>query len=270
MSSLSSLAILGCGNMAQAILQGVLRAGLLPAERVTITNIDTAARDEVVARLGVRAAASNAEAVRGAAAVLLAVKPQHYAALAEEIRPHLAPGALLISIAAGMTMARLEAMYGTDAKLLHTMPNTPALIGQGVTAISPNAQVSADELAQVRALFAACGEVVDLAEKDFSAFAAVAACSPAFVDVFIEALADAGVAAGLARADAQRIAAQAVTGSGRLVLESGENPAVLKDRVCSPGGTTIAGVNALDEHGFRHAVKRAVAAAIARDREMQG
>ena len=135
---------------------------------------------------------------------------------------------------------------------------------------APNATVTADELALVQSLFAACGEVVQIGEKDFSAFMAVASCSPAFIDILIESMADAGVAAGLLRADAQRIAAQAVAGSARMVLETGQHPGVLKDQVCSPGGTTIAGVNALDAHGFRHAVKQAIAACIARDRELQG
>ena len=264
------LAILGCGNMGRAILGGILRAGLVPADQVRITSLNTADAHAMAAELGVQVASSNAEAVQQADIVLLAVKPQQYADLAAEIRPQLQSQALLISIAAGMSMERLEAMYGSQAKLFHVMPNTPALIGQGMTAVAPNATVTADELALVQSLFAACGEVVQIGEKDFSAFMAVASCSPAFIDILIESMADAGVAAGLLRADAQRIAAQAVAGSARMVLETGQHPGVLKDQVCSPGGTTIAGVNALDAHGFRHAVKQAIAACIARDRELQG
>ena len=264
------LTILGCGNMGRAILSGVLRAGLVPAQQVRITSLNAADAQSMADELGVQVATSNTEAVQQADVIILGVKPQQYADLAAEIRPQLKPGVLLVSIAAGMTMERLETMYGSEARLFHVMPNTPALIGQGMTAIAPNAPVTPKELELVKSLFAACGEVVQIGEKDFSAYAAVASCSPAFIDILIESMADAGVAAGLLRADAQRIAAQAVAGSARMVLDTGEHPGVLKDRVCSPGGTTIAGVNALDAHGFRHAVKQAIAACIARDRELQG
>ncbi|NLX15436.1 MAG: prephenate dehydrogenase/arogenate dehydrogenase family protein, partial [Ramlibacter sp.] len=136
------LTILGCGNMGRAILSGVLRAGLVPAQQVRITSLNAADAQSMADELGVQVAASNTEAVQQADVIILGVKPQQYADLAAEIRPQLKPGVLLVSIAAGMTMERLETMYGSEARLFHVMPNTPALIGQGMTAIAPNAPVT--------------------------------------------------------------------------------------------------------------------------------
>lgn len=219
-----------------------------------------------------RCRASNAaEIAQEADMIFLCVKPQQMAALFQTLAPMLAARKdrfVLISIAAGMTLERLGALSGGSYPILRLMPNTPARVGAGMLPYCANDAATAADCALLCDLLQAAGRVEKIDEAQMDAVSALSGCGPAFVYLFIEALADAGVACGLTRAAATDYAAQTVLGSAKMVMETHENPAALKDAVCSPGGSTIAGVLALDENGFRAAAEKAVLAAFARTKAL--
>ena len=269
---MKTAAFIGTGNMGGALARAACRA-LSPAE-VILTNRTSAKAEALARELGCEAAPSNAEAVRNAAYIFLGVKPQLYADLAEELIPVLrscheaGQDKVLISMAAGLTLDTLKELYagaGYDVPILRIMPNTCVAIGKGVVALSGSGEV---HLAAVENILSAAGLVERVPEHLMDAFTSVAGCGPAFVYPFIEALADGGVMAGLPRAQAQRYAAQTVLGAAAMVLESGKHPGQLKDEVCSPGGSTIAGVAELERAGMRSAVTDAVLASWERNKEL--
>ncbi len=260
-------AFIGAGNMASAILAGALERGALSPANVAISDPAEARRDALRAELGVTAHADNADAVKDADIVVLAVKPQVIDAVCAGLAPSLSGEATVVSIAAGVTLARLEAALG-ERPIVRTMPNTPLLVGQGATALAANARVDAAVLDDVDALFSAAGVTVRVAESAIDAVTGVSGSGPAFVYQFIEALSDGGVRAGLPRDIATRLAAQTVLGAATMVLETGTHPGALKDQVTSPGGTTIAGVHALERGGLRATTMNAVMAAFERAREL--
>lgn len=268
---MTTFGFIGAGNMAGAIVRGTVRAGTAPAD-VVVADPSLAATAALAAELGVRVAASNQEVVQGCDYVVLAVKPQVLPAVLAELREELAAARpVVVSIAAGQTVAGIEAALPEGARLVRVMPNVNAMIGQGMAAVCAGTHATAAHVAEVAALLGTVGEVVELPEKDFGAFQALAACGPAFVFTFIEALARGGLRNGLPKAVAVRIAAQMVLGSAQLVLTRGEDgitPAALTDMVTSPAGTTVAGLVAAEERGFSPAVVRAVDAAVQRDREL--
>jgi pyrroline-5-carboxylate reductase len=216
----------------------------------------------------VRTVVSNKEAVAAADVVLLSVKPQIIDAVLEEIAADVGSSKLVVSIAAGVTIAAIARRLPQGARIVRTMPNTPALAGAGAAAMAAGPHATAEDLALARALLESVGTAVVVAEPLLDAVTGLSGSGPAFVYLFIEALADGGVKAGLPRAEALQLAAQTVLGAAKLVLESGEHPGRLKDQVTSPGGTTIAGVHALERAGFRGAVIDAVEAAARRSREL--
>jgi pyrroline-5-carboxylate reductase len=262
------MAFLGSGNMAEALVKGLLGAGTAAADEIVCAEPRAERREDLHARYGIEVVADNVAAARRAEVILLCVKPQVMDALLEEIAPSVDASKLVISIAAGVPVAAIARKLGAGARIVRTMPNTPALVGAGATALARGAHATEADLAQAVALFEAVGIAVVVEEHLLDAVTGLSGSGPAFVFLAIEALADGGVKVGLPRHVAMALAAQTVVGAGRLVLETGEHPGRLKDQVTSPGGTTIAGVHALEGAGFRAALIAAVEAAARRSREL--
>ncbi len=262
------VAILGAGNMGEALAKGLLRAGKVLPEALTCTDARAERREEIHKRYGVQVTGDNRAAAAQADVIVLAVKPQVIDHLLEEIAPSVDARKLVISIAAGVPIAALARKLGAGVRIVRTMPNTPALVGAGATALARGPHATDADLEQALSLFEAVGVAVVVEEQHLDAVTGLSGSGPAFVFMAIEALADGGVKVGLARPVAMALAAQAVMGSAKLVLETGEHPGRLKDQVTSPGGTSIAGVHALEQHGFRAALIAAVEAATIRSREL--
>ena len=262
------LALIGCGNMGSAIARGVVRAGLIAPEGIVVSDAVAAAAERLAGELGCTGTCDNAAAVKGAAMVLIAVKPQYLDDVVRGFAAAVAPGAVVVSIAAGVTIARLEGLLAEGTKVVRIMPNLAAQVGEGMASVSPNALVSADELARVVELFESFGKAEVVPERLIDAVVAVSGSAPAYVCLFIEAMADAAVAEGMPRAQAYAFAEQAVRGTATYLQETGTHPAVLKDMVCSPGGTTIEAVAALESGGFRATVMDAMRVCAQRNRDM--
>ncbi len=253
---------IGTGNMGGALARAACRT--VDPKEVLLSNRTAARAEALASELGCDAASGNAQVAREAKYIFLGVKPQMMEELLAELAPVLADRAdrfILVSMAAGLKMERLAAMAGGAYPVLRLMPNTPAAIGEGVILYAANDLVTADEIAEFTGGMAAGGLLDPLEERLLDAGSAVAGCGGAFCNLFLEALADGGVACGLPRAKALQYAAQMVVGTGRLVLETGRHPGALKDEVCSPGGSTIQGVRALERGGFRSAAFEAVVSA---------
>ena len=259
---------IGTGNMGGALARAACRR--LAPDRVLLSNRTAAKAEELARELGCHAGAS-AEAAAQAQYIFLGVKPQMMAGLLEEIAPVLARRTdrfVLVSMAAGLTMERIAAMAGGNYPVIRIMPNTPCAVGAGMVLYDANSLVAEQELETFTAAMAGAGVLDRLEERLMDAGSAVAGCGPAFVCQFIEALADGGVACGLPRQKALLYAAQMMEGTARLMLETRQHPGAMKDAVCSPGGSTIAGVRALEQHGVRAAAMDAVIAAVERTREL--
>lgn len=247
------LGFIGCGNMASAILSGILKQRLVSPDDVIASALHQETLDRAAATWHIHTTRDNCEAAK-ADIVFLAVKPQFYEQVIREIRDVVSDSQLIVSIAPAKSIATIKQWFGKDIRLIRTMPNTPAMVGEGVTAVCPCANVSTEELQKVLALLEACGLTEVMPERLLDSVTAVSGSSPAYVFMFIEALADGAVRDGIPRAQAYRLAAQAVLGSAKMVLETGKHPGELKDMVCSPAGTTIEAVAALERAGFRNAV----------------
>jgi pyrroline-5-carboxylate reductase len=268
MSLGTTIAFLGGGNLAEALVKGLLRAGVAAPQEILCTDRRAERGPELTQRYGVRFSKNNLEAAREAGIVVLSVKPQVMDKLLEEIAPALDAGKLVISIAAGVPIAAIERKVGHGVRIVRTMPNTPALVGAGATALSPGEHATEEDLQQAKALFEAVGRAVIVDEPLLDAVTGLSGSGPAYIFLVIEALADGGVKAGLARQQAQELAAQTVLGSAKLLIETGEHPGRLKDQVTSPGGTAIAGLHTLEAGGLRTTLMDAVEAATRRSREL--
>lgn len=259
---------IGTGNMGGALAQALCQT--VSPDRVLLAN-RTAAKAAVLAgRLGC-GVGGNADVARQCRFLLLGVKPQMMADTLAPLRDILSRRTdrfVLVTMAAGMTMERLAALAGGDYPVIRIMPNTPCAVGAGVVLYTANELVTAEELERFTGAFAAAGVLDPLEERLMDAGSAVSGCGPAFICQIVEALSDGGVACGLPRKKALLYAAQMVQGTAKLLLETGEHPAALKDAVCSPGGSTIAGVRALERAGVRGAVMDAVIAAVERTKEL--
>lgn len=262
-----NLAFIGGGVMAGAILRSLIDSGTLSPTRVVVSDPVSACRERA-AGLGVQSTTENAEAVRDADVVVVAVKPQNVLDVLEEIGGSLTEAQLLVSIAPGITTRQLEEKVPLGVPVVRVMPNTPTMVGAGAAAFCLGAMANEEHAGVVRRLFEAGGRCVQVAEKQLDAVTGLSGSGPAYVCVMIEALADGGVRMGLPRDVALTLAAQTVMGAAKLVLETGDHPAVLKDRVATPGGTTIAGLAALEEAGLRNALIKAVEAATRRSAEL--
>lgn len=254
--------------MAEAILRGLLEAGVCSPERIHVSEPLADRRSELGAEYGVAVSDDNEAAVRQADIVILAVKPQVFDSVLPEIARALTSDSLVVSIAAGVPLAALERALPNGQRIVRTMPNTPALVHAGATGIAAGRHATKEDLDRVEELFSSVGTTVRVEEKHLDAVTGLSGSGPAYAFLMIEALADGGVRAGLPRAAALTLAAQTLLGAAKLVLESGEHPGVLKDRVASPGGTTIAGLQVLEKRALRGALIGAVEAATHRSEEL--
>jgi pyrroline-5-carboxylate reductase len=264
------IAFLGAGNMATALVRGALSRGGYAPGQLAVSDIRPEACAQLVNELGIEAAASNSAALAFGDIVVLAVKPQVLAGVLSEVTPHLKPQQLVVSIVAGMSISRLSLMLGGHERIVRAMPNACAMVGEGATALTAGPGASEEDYARALKLFEGTGLVVRVDERLMDGVTGLSGSGPAYGFVAIEALADAGVRQGLGREVAIKLAAQTLLGAAKMVLETGEHPAALKDTVTSPGGTTIAGIAALERTGFRNALHAAVEAASQRSRELGG
>ena len=263
----STFAILGVGNMGRALLTGLLGGGGASPDRVTVTNRRLEKSAALARLLGVKTAASNAEAVAGADVIILAVKPQILEKVLHELRGK-APDALYISVAAGVSTEKIERALGGSPRVVRAMPNTPALVMESATAVSSGQFAREADLELAMTLFRKVGRVVSVEEYHLDAVTGLSGSGPAYLMLIVEAFADAGVKVGLSREIATELAVQTIRGSARLLQETGEHPGKLKDMVTSPGGTAIAGLHTLEEGGLRTTIMNAVEAATRRAREL--
>jgi pyrroline-5-carboxylate reductase len=263
-----TIGFLGTGNMAEALIKGLTAAGLVEAKQIWASNPRRERAAELTERYGIHATTHNEDVVRHAEIVVLSVKPQILPHVLDEIAPHLKPAALVISIAAGTPIAAIAKRLPERTRVVRTMPNTPALVGAGATAIAGGDHATDEDLEIARHIFDAVGKTVTVDEEQLDAVTGLSGSGPAYVFLIIEALSDAGVKMGLSRHHAQALAAQTVLGSAKLLIETNEHPGRLKDMVTSPGGTAIAGLHTLEAGGLRTTLINAVEAATRRSREL--
>ena len=252
------LGFIGTGNMASAIMGGIIKKAIIPAEEIIGADLFAPGRERVQKQFGIHVTDSNKEVVEKAEVIILSVKPQFYESVINEIKDDIKKEQIVITIAPGKTLAWLSEKFGKDVKLVRTMPNTPAMVGEGMTAACPNEHMTEEEIAYVRTLLESFSRVEIVPERLMDVVVSVSGSSPAYVFVMIEAMADAAVSGGMPRAQAYQFAAQAVLGSAKMVLDTGKHPGELKDMVCSPAGTTIEAVRTLEERGFRSAIIEAM------------
>lgn len=263
-----TIGFIGGGNMAGAIIGGILRSGIAAKEQITATAKTEKTLVSLRERFGISAIADNRKAAGKSDILFLAVKPYLFEEIISEIKDCVRPGALIISIAAGQTIEKITSAFGREIKLVRAMPNTPALVGEAMSALCANQNVTEDELADVTEVFNSFGKCESIPESMMDAVIGVSGSSPAYVYMFIEAMADAAVADGMPRTQAYKFAAQSVLGAAKMILESELHPGVLKDSVCSPGGTTIEAVAVLEQQGLRSAVISAQRACVQKSRDM--
>ncbi len=262
------IAFIGAGNMSSALIEGLISSGTCAATAIRASDTRADALSALAGRHGFTAAESNAAAARDAEIVVLGVKPQVFAPVLAELAGALAHGPLVISIAAGVPIAAIEAKLGRGVRVVRAMPNTPALVAAGATAIASGAHAGASDLDLAETLFRSVGTVVRVEERYMDAVTALSGSGPAYVFLLVEALSEAGVRAGLPSDVAAALAAQTVYGAGKLLHRSSEPPATLRRNVTSPGGTTQAGIERLEARGLRDIVSDAVLAATRRGAEL--
>ncbi len=263
---MNKIGFIGMGNMGKALLKGALKS--MPKDKFIFS--DKYITDEAAESLGIWRMLDNISCVKAAKYVFLAVKPQFFSEVAKEIKDYVTEDKVVVSIMAGITVDSINKSLGGNARVIRVMPNTPALVEAGMSGVCfDDSEYSDEEKQTVLGILEACGRVKIVTESMMSAVTCASGSSPAYVYMFIEALADSVVKYGIPRDMAYEMTAQTVLGAAKMVLESGENPAVLKDRVCSPAGTTIAAVAALEEYGFRNAIFKATDKCYARAEELK-
>ena len=258
---------IGGGNMAEAILRGMIVGGIAPAD-ILVAEPLAARRQQLSEKYSITTTTDNTVLAGSCHTIILAVKPQVTAAVCAELKDHISGEQLLISIMAGVTCKSIESCFSAAVRVVRVMPNTPALVLAGAAAIAAGTNATADDLTATEALFAMVGSSCRLEEKLMDAVTGLSGSGPAYVLTFIEALADGGVKNGLPREAALQLALQTVLGTAKLLMETGEHPGSLRDKVTSPGGTTIAGLHALEKGAFRATVMNAVEAATLRSKEL--
>lgn len=252
------LGFIGTGNMASAMMGGIIKNNIVPAGEIIGSDLSPAGRKRAEESLGIHVTESNLEVVRQAEIVVLSVKPQFYEAVICEIKDEVRDDQMIITIAPGKTLEWLEEKFGKSVKIVRTMPNTPAMVGEGMTAVCYNSCVTDKDLERAIALLKGFSRVEVVPEHLMDAVVSTSGSSPAYVFMMIEAMGDAAVSGGMPRQQAYQFAAQAVLGSAKMVLETGKHPGELKDMVCSPAGTTIEAVRVLEERGFKSAIFEAM------------
>lgn len=263
-----TITFIGGGNMASAIIGGILGSGLAAKEQITATAKTEKTLSSLQERFGICTSSDNAAAAAKADILFLAVKPYLFSEVIAEIKNSIKKNTIVVSIAAGQTISAIESMFGKEIKLIRAMPNTPALVGEAMSALSANPNITEEELSLVVSIFNSFGKCEVILENMMDAAIGVSGSSPAYVYMFIEAMADAAVADGMPRAQAYKFAAQSVLGSAKMVLETGKHPGELKDAVCSPGGTTIEAVAVLEQQGLRSSVITAQRACVQKSKDM--
>ena len=263
------IAFIGGGNMAESLLAGLVRKGVASRERLIVSDPHHVRRELVAERFGVAVTPDNQTAARGADIIVLCVEPQVLDAVLSELASGLQARPLLVSVAAGYPLSRMQAHIKQTMRLVRAMPNTPASIGEGMTALCMEQGLSPDDCDSAQRLFESVGKVVVVEERLMDAVTGLSGSGPAYVFAMIEALADGGVLMRLPRASAQVLAAQTLAGAAHMLLEQGEHPGLLKDRVASPGGTTIAGLYQLEQGRLRATLMSAVEAATQRSQELE-
>ena len=262
------LGFIGCGNMATAIIKGIINNGIAGKDDIIGADLSEAVRNKINGDLGIQVTTDNKDAAAKAEVLFLSVKPQFYETVIGEVKDVVTDAQLIITIAPGKTLDWLDKQFGKPLKIVRTMPNTPALVGEGITAVCYNDNVSKADLDKAVNILTSFGKCEVVPEHLMDVVTSVSGSSPAYVFMFIEAMADAAVADGMPRAQAYEFAAQAVLGSAKMVLETGKHPGELKDMVCSPGGTTIEAVRVLEEKGMRSAIFEAMKACTRKARGM--
>lgn len=260
------IGFIGCGNMATSIIKGIIRKQIIDAENIIASAKTKATLDRVQKELGVKVSTDNLEVTENSDILVLAVKPQYYPEVIAQIKDVVRKEQIVISIAPGKTLDWLQEQFGGSVRLVRTMPNTPALAGEGMTGACRNEYVTDEDYATVLQILGSFGEVETIPENLMDVCVSVSGSSPAYIYILIEAMADGAVADGMPRAQAYKFAAQSVLGSAKMVLETGKHPGELKDQVCSPGGTTIEAVRVLEEKGFRSSVIEAMKACVRKAR----
>lgn len=262
------IAIIGVGNMGLALMRGMIDRGEVPPRNITIHNRRPERTQAICETYGVNPADSNASCVEGADVVLVAVKPQIFSKILEEIAGRISDHTLVLSVAAGISTSRIESELGGQPHVVRAMPNTPALIGQGATALCAGDYATEEDVAMAVDILGHISRVVTIDEIHMDAATGLSGSGPAYVMLIIEAFADAGVKVGMSREVAQELAVQTIQGAARLLQETGEHPGRLRDMVTSPGGTAIAGLHTLEAGGLRTTIMNAVEAAAKRAREL--
>lgn len=260
------IGFIGCGNMGEAMLAGILHQGLVDRGDLCASAKTQGTLEKIAQKYGIETSLDNRQVAGKADVVILAIKPIYMEEVIEEITEVVKPETLVVTLAPGKTLAWLDMAFGKPTKLVRTMPNTPALVGEAMTALCPNELVGERELETVEEIFRSFGKTQVVSEPMIDVVVGVSGSSPAYVFLFIEALADAAVADGMPRKQAYAFAAQSVLGSAKMVLETGLHPGELKDMVCSPGGTTIEALRVLEEKGLRSAVFEASKACVRKAR----
>ena len=261
------LGFIGVGNMGEALVRGLLKAGTARPEQILLSARRKERVEELQKLYGVRGG-SNAEVALGSDVVVLAVKPQILDQVLLEISPAVSGEKLIVSVAAGVPIAAIERRLRPPMRIVRTMPNTPATVAAGATAIALGEHATDADLATVKTMFDSVGITVVLEEAQLDAVTGLSGSGPAYLFLIVEALADAGVKVGLSRRASMQLASQTVLGSAKLLIESGQHPGLLKDAVTSPGGTAIAGLHTLEAGGLRNVLMNAVEAATRRSREL--
>ncbi|WLR51339.1 pyrroline-5-carboxylate reductase [Bacillus tianshenii] len=252
------IGFIGCGNMAQAIIKGMVEAKVAAPEDIMASAMSEETLHHVQESLNIQVTKRNSEVAEYSDILFLAVKPNQYASIIAEIEALIKETTIIVTIAAGIDLKFMEQTFGRKIKAIRTMPNTPSLVGEGMSAICANEYVTDDDLKAVLKLFESFGKAEVIDESLMDAIPAISGSSPAYVYMFIESLADGGVKQGIPREQAYKLAAQAVLGAAKMVLETDLHPGALKDQVCSPGGATIEAVTALEKNNFRGSILSAM------------
>ncbi|MEY4385897.1 MAG: Pyrroline-5-carboxylate reductase [Verrucomicrobiota bacterium] len=268
MAAKLTIGFLGAGRMATALAQGFVKTGVAKPAQISACDVAPAASKAFAEATGAHVCARNAEVLATTSVIILAVKPQQAAEVLAEIKPHFSANHVLISIAAGLTLARLEAALPAGARVIRVMPNTPALVGASASGFACGNGATKSDAALAQQLLSAVGVAAEVKEALLDAVTGLSGSGPAYVYQFIEALSDGGVASGLPRDLATKLAAQTVLGAAKMVLETGEHPGALKDAVTSPGGTTIEGIHELEKGKLRGTVMNAVRAATEKSKKL--
>ncbi|MCI9377980.1 MAG: pyrroline-5-carboxylate reductase [Eubacterium sp.] len=263
-----TIGFIGCGNMGSAIMNGILNSGLCTPRQITASAHTQATLKRLSHTYGIQVTLDNRQVAQSSDIVFLAVKPHLYKSVIKEIRDCVDEDKLIVAIAAGLSHSKLDDYFGKPVKIIRAMPNTPAMVAEAMSALTPNKLVSEKDLQAVTTVFESFGKAEIVPESLMDTVTGVSGSSPAYVYLFIEAMADAAVADGMPRAQAYKFAAQSVYGAAKMVLETGKHPGELKDAVCSPGGTTIAAVAKLEETGMRNAVISAQRCCVDKSRKM--